>query len=125
MLARVFEGVHSSRKRMPHDHCAGSMRRRKSSGASSRQIHCRIFEGASGLAHGSAWHTEICPPLANEGSMPAASRRSPTTTYRTCCVRHQAGEVPMTPAPRTKTFIGEKARGDLRLYIAEHENPLV
>src|SRR5688572_19553106 len=94
---------------MPQDHCAGSMRQRKSNGASSRQIHLRILNGASGLAHGSEWLTEIWPPLAYEVSRPAPSWRSTTTTSWPSSRRDHAVEVPMTPAPRMRTFIrGER-----------------
>ena len=41
-----------------------SARMRKRSGASSLPSHCNTLSGALGLAQGSAWLTEICPPLA-------------------------------------------------------------
>jgi hypothetical protein len=34
--------------------------------------HCSTFSGALGLAQGSAWLTEICPPLAKLVSAPGA-----------------------------------------------------
>jgi hypothetical protein len=64
MLARARAAVHWRRKRRPQAHCAGSARKRQSSGASSRPIQRSALSGACGLAQGSAWLTEIWPPLA-------------------------------------------------------------
>src|SRR6185312_2419896 len=88
-----------------HVHWRGSIRRRKRSGASSRQSHFTILSGASGLAHGSAWHAEIWPPFANEVSRPGPSRRSTTVTSWPRAARYHAVAVPITPAPRTRTFM--------------------
>src|SRR6188474_767558 len=82
------------------------MRRRKSSGESGLNHHLTSFSEASGVDQGSEWETEICPPLANEVSRPAPSRRSTTATSWPCPARYQAVEVPMTPAPRTRIFMG-------------------
>src|SRR5690348_12730696 len=105
MFLLVRTGRHSRRKLAPHVHWRGSMRRRKSSGASSRQSHLRICCGASGFAHGSAWHAEIWPPLANEVSRPGPSRRSIAVTSWPCAARYHAVAVPTTPAPRTRAFM--------------------
>ena len=42
--------------------------------------HFSTLSGADGLAHGSAWLTETCPPLAKLVSSPAAGWRSMTQT---------------------------------------------
>src|SRR5215831_20440512 len=105
MLRRTRDGRHSSRNCVPQAHWRGSMRRRKSSGASSRQIRLRIFSGASGLAHGSACEAEIWPPFANEVSRPGPVRRSMTVTSCPRLERYHAVAVPITPAPRTSAFM--------------------
>src|SRR4051812_45073394 len=105
MLWRVREGRHSRRKARPHSHWRKSGRRRKSNGASSRASHLRTLSGAEGLAHGSACETEIWPPLANEVSMPAAPWRSTTVTSWPALARYQAEVTPITPEPRTRTFM--------------------
>ena len=74
----------------PHSHCARSARGRNSSGASSRPSQRRIFGTTEGFAQGSAWPAEIWPPLANEVSRPAASRRSITVTSWPAAARYQA-----------------------------------
>src|SRR5258706_16371962 len=105
VLRRVRSGRHSIRKRSPQDHWRGSARRRNSNGASSRPSHLYIFFGASGFAHGSAWLTDICPPLAKLVSSPACGCRSTTVTSCPSCDKYQALVTPITPAPRTTTFI--------------------
>src|SRR6185369_11056480 len=105
MLCRVRAAVHSRRNERPHSHCLTSGRRRKSSGASSRASHFSSLSGAAGLAQGSACDTEIWPPLANDVSRPAASRRSSTLTSWPDLLRNQAVVTPTTPAPRTRTFM--------------------
>src|SRR5260221_13495642 len=82
------------------------MRRRKSSGASLRQIHLRILAGAPGLAQGSAWQADTSPPLANEVSKPGASRRSTISTSWPASQAYQAGAVATTPAARVRNLIG-------------------
>ncbi len=57
-----------------------------------------------GLAHGSAWLTEICPPLAKLVSKPAKGWRSTTVTSCPASARYQALVTPTTPDPNTKTF---------------------
>src|SRR5512138_1961561 len=100
--------MHSRRKPRPQRHCARSKRGRKRSGASSRPSQRRIFGSTAGFAHGSAWPAEICPPLANEVSSPAWSRRSTTVTSWPASARYQALVTPITPAPRTRTFTAER-----------------
>lgn len=52
----------------------------KEQGASSRPSHFSTLNGAPGLAQGSAWLTEICPPLAKLVSAPGTPWRSVTVT---------------------------------------------
>src|SRR5713226_3294028 len=119
VLRRVRPGRHSNRKRRLHSHWAGSARGRKRSGASSRPSHCRILDGAVGLAHGSQWLTEICPPLAKLVSSAASGCRSTTITSWPVRARYHALVVPITPAPRTTTLMpasDTKKGGKLALY---------
>src|SRR6187401_2701478 len=117
LFSRVRHGAHSKKNLKPHSHWCGSMRRRKSSGESGLNHHLRSFSGASGVDHGSEWLTEIWPPLANEVSSPAPSRRSTTVTSWPCPARYQAVEVPITPAPRTRIFMG-----GTHYTFRDHEN---
>src|SRR5712691_5452364 len=105
VLRRVRLGKHSKRKRKPQSHWARSARGRKSSGASSRPNHFRIVKGAVGLAQGSEWLTEICPPFAKLVSSAGSGWRSTTITSWPLCARYHALVVPMTPAPRTITLM--------------------
>jgi hypothetical protein len=57
---------------------------RNSSGASSWPSHLSTFSGALGLAQGSAWLTEICPPLAKLVSAAGVAWRSITVTSWPC-----------------------------------------
>ncbi len=61
-----------------------SARMRNSSGASSWPSHLSTFSGALGLAQGSAWLTEICPPLAKLVSAAGVAWRSITVTSWPC-----------------------------------------
>src|SRR5258706_13500440 len=76
--------------------------------------------GTPGFAQGAAWSAEIWPPLAKLVSMPAALCRSSTRTSCPAWDRYHALAVPMTPAPRTTTFMqgfysqGYSQRPDLR-----------
>src|SRR5260221_6382517 len=81
------------------------MRRRKSSGASLRQIHLRILAGAPGWARGWAGQADPGPRLANEVSRRGASRRSTISTSWPASQAYQAVAVPTTPAPRMRIFI--------------------
>src|SRR6266850_247096 len=105
MLWAVRAGVHSRRNARPQSHCARSARGRNSNGASSRPSHFRILRGTRGFAQGWACDTEICPPLANEVSRPAASCRSTSVTSCPALLRYHAEVTPMTPAPSTRTRI--------------------
>ena len=64
-----------------------------------------ILAGAPGLAHGSAWLTEIWPPLAKLVSNPEPDSRSITVTSWPACAKYHALVTPITPAPNTSTFI--------------------
>ena len=75
---------------MPQRHWRQSARGRNSSGASARPSHLRIFSGASGLAHGSAYDAEIWPPLANDVSRPAPGCRSTSVTSCPSAARYHA-----------------------------------
>jgi peptide-methionine (R)-S-oxide reductase len=57
------------------------------------------------LAQGSAWLTEICPPLAKLVSCAGAGCRSITVTSWPAAARYQAVVTPITPAPKTITRI--------------------
>src|SRR5208282_2732925 len=114
MLRRVRHGRHSTKNCSPQRHCCQSSRGRKSNGASACPSQRRIFMGAAGLAHGSTCDTEIWPPLANEVSSPAPLRRSTTVTSCPAARRYQAAVVPITPAPRTRTFMRD-TRSSVRL----------
>src|SRR6266851_86647 len=113
VLRRVRPGKHSKRKRRPQSHWARSARGRKSSGASSRPNHFRIVKGAVGLAQGSEWLTEICPPFAKLVPSAGSGWRSTTVTSWPLCARYHALVVPITPAPRTTTLTlaSEKTKG--------------
>src|SRR5688500_14658780 len=108
MLWRVRLGRHSSMNRSAQAHCFVSARSLKRSGASSLKSHLMTLSGAAGFAHGSAWLTEIWPPLAKLVSMAASAWRSNTDTSCPACDKYHAAAVPTTPAPRTKTFIGAR-----------------
>jgi hypothetical protein len=71
----------------PQSHWRMSARMRKSSGASSFPSHCSTFSGALGLAQGSAWLTEIWPPLAKLVSAAGVACRSITVTSWPSCWR--------------------------------------
>jgi hypothetical protein len=104
-LARARAVVHSRRKRRPQAHCAGSARSRHNNGASSRPSHFKAVHGARGLAQGSAWLTEIWPPLAKLVSCAGRGWRSITVTSWPSAARYQALATPTTPAPSTVTRI--------------------
>src|SRR5215203_6928 len=76
---------------------------RNSSGERPSNSHFRIFNGADGFAHGSAWLTEIWPPLAKLVSSPAPGCRSMTQTLRPARIAQYAVLMPTTPAPSTIT----------------------
>src|SRR5690606_12449076 len=86
-------------------HCRQSSWGRNNSGASSWNIHLSSLSGAWGLAHGSAYETEIWPPLARLVSWAGPGRRSTTTTSWPAWRSHQALEMPMMPLPNTATFM--------------------
>ena len=74
---------------------------RNKSGASLSNSHFKIFSGASGLAQGSAWLTEIWPPLAKLVSSAASGSRSITQTESPARAIHRFPEIGTLSAGRT------------------------
>src|SRR5690606_25191376 len=105
MLRRVRAFVHSRTKPASHSHCRGSARSRRRSGASARSSQRAARRNAVGFAHGSAWLTELCPPLAKLVSEAGSCPRSTTTTSKPWRFRKYAVVTPTTPAPMTTIFI--------------------
>src|SRR5574338_49392 len=106
VLARARAGRHWLKKASAQRHWSQSARGRNRRGASARPSQRRICMGAPGLAQGSGWLMEICPPFAKLVSRPAAPRRSSTFTSWPARARYQAVVTPVRPAPRTVTCIG-------------------
>ena len=70
--------------------------------------------GKSGVAHGSAWLTESCPPLAFEVAAAILSVASSSLTSKPACCMKNAVVTPITPPPTMVTFF---ARGELVLAV--------
>src|SRR5690606_37587019 len=98
-------GRHSRKKDRHQRHWRRSRRGRNNKGASSCNNHFSSLSGIFGLAQGSAYETEICPPLAREVSCAGPVPRSTTTTSQPCWLSHQAVDTPIMPLPRTATFM--------------------
>ena len=124
MLMRRRLRVQLARKRSSQAASAGSQRRWRSSGASTRPSHFSAFSGVLGVAQGVAWLAEICPPLAklvsSAGARLAVDDRHGSAAFRKVIGRGDADDAgahdqrpscSSAPAERNGGWRGEDRHG--------------
>src|SRR5580698_724856 len=105
LLIAKRSAVQLATKLASHFHCWMSNCGRSISGACCANSQRATFSGMPGAAHGPAKPGQTPPALPKLVSSAGPGWRSTTVTSWPALERYQAQAVPMTPAPRTRTFI--------------------